>query len=661
VLLAAAVVAIVSIPFLGDAATPLLAAARDGWSLVRSLPDLVATRPASEPPAPASRAVANAPTAASRPATASGEPAMSRDIPSGASSLAQGRTEDSRAHAGEAKARPAADESVEGARTASVTAPAGALPHAANADTGSRTGAGKTSARVAAITPSPRPETRMSVAPPSNPATPAPERNARSRAAGSALATAQERAPASPNDFLAPSAASPPYDPVAARRATTRLAQQAMRGSSAPPAASEAASKDAMRAPPASDVVASPARETQVVAVAKSDPEPVAARPEQAIPPSSVKPAAAAGAMPPGPATSAGAARPDPGRAAEPPSIVRSPESAPPRNRWRDRWQAALKALGLGTQSAAPVEERRVSPSVASTGPGPSAPRPGVDSAPAWSSDARAATPATSADASSGRARLPSRDDVPVFASDAGRVPAPSAMPPRYARSGVDGDDDLSTRGRRIVAETVPVVAAQASADAAIPLGLASSAAPSRSSGAFADATNVRWRSEASPVPTPADAFRARELYDAAHRAYTAGRKAEAIELALRALAANPRDPDVAGFLAFLHLRTTPARPETARQLALHALAFSGSRRGTRFEDWNTFAVASALTGRTADATRTYLLMLGLSGDADRSCRAALRAQAAFGDALRPSVEALSQRIRREGRGDEAPGCATIS
>jgi len=44
--------------------------------------------------------------------------------------------------------------------------------------------------------------------------------------------------------------------------------------------------------------------------------------------------------------------------------------------------------------------------------------------------------------------------------------------------------------------------------------------------------------------------------------------------------------------------------------------------------------------------------------DPDRSCRAAMRAQAQFGDALRVPVESLSQRLRRDGRADEAPSCS---
>jgi hypothetical protein len=237
------------------------------------------------------------------------------------------------------------------------------------------------------------------------------------------------------------------------------------------------------------------------------------------------------------------------------------------------------------------------------------------------------------------------------------KQPRPAPVEERVSRPATDAELELSTRGRRFVNEMVPVVAAQASADAAVPLDLAANRGPSLASRAHVDAANGRWRAETIVAPTPSDARRARELYESARAAFAAGRTSEAIEIDLKAFAANPRDPDVAGFLAFMHLRTQPMRAETARQLALLALAYGGSQRGSRFEDWNTFAIASALTGRQSDASRAYQLMAALA-DPDRSCRAAMRAQAQFGDALRVPVESLSQRLRRDGRADEAPSCS---
>jgi hypothetical protein len=363
----------------------------------------------------------------------------------------------------------------------------------------------------------------------------------------------------SPEAMRAPAV---PYDPVAARRATARLAQQAS------------------RTPPASTL---PAARPAPIVVARSDPPPPIAdtlAPAVADATPIALPNATPMAPPERPPSTA-------------PVVVRAPETPKPdrrtAERWRDRIHSALASLGLhDAPRAAPIEDR---------------------------------------------------------------------APPRASRPAPATDADLASRGRRIVADMVPVVAAQAHTDAARPLDLASSRGTSLGSGAHASATNDRWRAESVYAPAAVDARRARELYEAARMAFAAGRTTDAIELDLQAFAANPRDPDIAGFLAFLHLRTQPVRAETARQLALHALAHGGRQRGMRFEDWNTFAVASALTGRQGDASRAYQLMAALA-DPERSCRAAMRAQAQFGEALRVPVEVLSQRLRRDGRADEAPGCS---
>jgi hypothetical protein len=134
---------------------------------------------------------------------------------------------------------------------------------------------------------------------------------------------------------------------------------------------------------------------------------------------------------------------------------------------------------------------------------------------------------------------------------------------------------------------------------------------------------------------------------------------AEAFDLALRAFGANPGDPEIAGNLAFLHLRLRPAQPELARQLALHAIAVRGSRYRTgRLEDWNTYALASALTGRAADARNAMYVTLALAGSVDRNCKAGLSAITAYGDRVREPVEAMLYRIHTQGRAVESPYCA---
>ena len=107
-----------------------------------------------------------------------------------------------------------------------------------------------------------------------------------------------------------------------------------------------------------------------------------------------------------------------------------------------------------------------------------------------------------------------------------------------------------------------------------------------------------------------------------------------------------------------LHLRVYPSRAETARELALYSIALSGSLRSTRYAEWGTFAAASALAGRDADATRAFLAEAALRSDADRSCQAALRAYASYGERLRTPVYALVQRVNLQGHVGEAPSCA---
>ena len=650
--LVAAIVAVaVSLPFLGDAATPLVGAVRDQWAKLRAPPEVVPSR----------RAVA---------AAARTELASARiDVPAATPPVAPAPTTALDTAAGVA---PAARRDAVGDRGADTkqpnatpsTAPTPGTTRSAPVDGSAPTG----KARDKPVAPARR-DAGASGAPAGvlPPATTADSRAPASSAAvkthgtSTTPAAAQQRAVASLPSLLATPAAPAPYDPVAARRATERLAQLATRVVPATPHANDGAT----RPPPRPAVVPTPptVQDPPAIATSKPDPEQVAPRADFASSPSS-SPRSGAGPTDSVPAMASASAMPvETQSPAQASSSTRSRESAPPpRDRWRDRWQAALSALGLGSRAAAPVEERREQRSPAAP-PVAMAPRPSsaADMATWPSPGPQVATTPSRAGGPTYPGDVPqrSRDEVPVFRSDANRAIAPDVPSPRGARYHADTEDDLVDRGRRLVAETVPVVAAQASADAAVPLAMASGSSSLRHR-SYADATNVRWRSEYSVTPAAADAGRARELFHAAHRAYTAGRKPEAVELQLRAFAANPRDPDVAGFLAFLQLRTSPARPETARQLALHALTFSGSSRHTRFEDWNTFAVASALTGRSADATRAYLLMLALSADAERSCRAALRAQATFGEALRPTVEALSQRIRREGRADEAPGCSGV-
>src|SRR6478752_4270093 len=143
----------------------------------------------------------------------------------------------------------------------------------------------------------------------------------------------------------------------------------------------------------------------------------------------------------------------------------------------------------------------------------------------------------------------------------------------------------------------------------------------------------------------------ARRLHEEARKAIAyGGDVANALDIELKAFGANPRDPDIAQFLALLHLWTKPSQPETARQLALFAIAISGPKRTARADYWNTLAVASALSARQNDATAAFLVETALSTSLDRSCRAALRAYASYGDPLRTPVQAMLYRVRSQPR-----------
>ena len=143
---------------------------------------------------------------------------------------------------------------------------------------------------------------------------------------------------------------------------------------------------------------------------------------------------------------------------------------------------------------------------------------------------------------------------------------------------------------------------------------------------------------------------RARRLHGEARQAFAYGGVSDAVNVELQAFGANPRDPDIAVYLAYLHLRMNPVQPETARQLALYAIFVSGSQRSIRFGDWNTLAVASALTGRDIDATRAFFVEAALTTNLDRTCQTARSAYATFGERLRMPVQAMFIRLDFNGR-----------
>ena len=238
--------------------------------------------------------------------------------------------------------------------------------------------------------------------------------------------------------------------------------------------------------------------------------------------------------------------------------------------------------------------------------------------------------------------------------------PAPATIPPPGLRPRDDAQDYWVMQGRRMLADTVPRVAAQAEPEVSRVLWAAALAEHPLQVQAVLEASYAGWSSVSAWIPASnLEPAYARRLHNDARHALASGRDVpDAINVELRAFGANPRDPDIAGYLAFLHLQIYPAQAETARQLTLHAIAVSGSRRSTRSDDWGTLAVASALTGRQTDAIRAYLAEIALTNDIDRSCRSALSAYANFGERLRVPVQAMLYRVRSLRRAYEYPSCA---
>jgi len=140
----------------------------------------------------------------------------------------------------------------------------------------------------------------------------------------------------------------------------------------------------------------------------------------------------------------------------------------------------------------------------------------------------------------------------------------------------------------------------------------------------------------------------ARRLNEAALIAYWRREDVDdAVRLQRKAFAANPLDSEVVGNLAFLKLKEQPPQAESARLLALHSLALNDPRFPSgRIEDWTAFAVASALTGHEADARNAWFASMALASDLQHQCNNAVRAEAIYGERLRPSVQAMLQRAR---------------
>lgn len=302
----------------------------------------------------------------------------------------------------------------------------------------------------------------------------------------------------------------------------------------------------------------------------------------------------------------------------------------------------------------------------------PASPAAARVSAPASAEPARpAATPAAADSprstplaplpaAQSARAPLPAaplehRSEAVALAAAAPDKPDPGSVAADRATQ-----DEFAAQARRMLLDTVPRLARQAEPEVARVLWLAANAYHPLQERAVADAALLtRIPEDASLLAQSTAPGEARHLNDQARVLASRRYVVEAFNVQLRAFGANPRDPEIAGNLAQLYLRLTPPRPDMARQVVLVAMAARAPQfRLARLEDWRTFAVASALSGREADATNALFVTLALFGDAERGCAAALNALADYGERLRRPVEAMFYRVQAQGRGYGSPACA---
>ena len=268
---------------------------------------------------------------------------------------------------------------------------------------------------------------------------------------------------------------------------------------------------------------------------------------------------------------------------------------------------------------------------------------------------------------------------APAVTSAAPMVPPPRTPlleaprpPPRMiaeqprlrASPGESRDGDAyRTQARWILENIVPRTSAQAHAQISRVLLIAASAYhPDQDRAVTAAAASLGVVNDTAFVARDFAPLDARRFHDEARHAYWSRRDmTEALDLQLKAFGANPYDPEIAGHLAFLYMKVLPAQPDRARQLALHAIGLrngNGQNQTGRTEDWTTFAIASALTGRETDAKHGFYALVALTRNADRVCHVARSALAIYGEQLREPVDALLYRLHAQGRGDDSPNCA---
>ncbi len=305
-------------------------------------------------------------------------------------------------------------------------------------------------------------------------------------------------------------------------------------------------------------------------------------------------------------------------------------------------------ASSLATPQAAPaLETPRTSPVVTSAAPNSSAPAPIVEASPAL------AAPIPP----------PARIYTPPMVEAPRPPPRTIAEQPRSRASpGETRDGDAyRAQARWIIENIVPRTSAQSHAQISRVLLIAASAYhPDQDRAVIAAAASPGVVNDLTFVARDFAPLDARRFHDEARQAYWSRRDIpDALDRELTAFGANPYDPEIAGHLAFLYMKVLPAQADRARQLALHAIGMrNGQNQTGRTEDWTTFAIASALTGRATDAKYGFYALVALTRNADRVCHVARSALASYGEQLREPVDALLYRVHAQGRGDESPNCA---
>jgi hypothetical protein len=297
-------------------------------------------------------------------------------------------------------------------------------------------------------------------------------------------------------------------------------------------------------------------------------------------------------------------------------------------------------AMAAGTALARTPAPRVAAPRAAAVLASPApAPTPAPAPAPTASVDLRPTPPAAS----------PASEPPVQAARAAGDPAAATALP-----------DDFALRAHALIAGQLPRVAQRAERRVLRVLHAAAHAENRWQNGDVLDAARTMQLGADELLPASGAASAdARLLHEAAETVFWGGRNAlQALSLQTRAFGADPHDVSVAGNLAFYLLKQRPVRAETARELALYALALSDPRfpQG-RIDDWTSFAIASALTGRERDARNALFVTLALSHSVDRQCRTALAAVNHYGERLRGPTEAMLARIHTWGRSQESSFC----